>query len=83
MYVQDNLAADHLQLYQSWMTLYIWLMCRNTELRLACSPDKDTHMVVREPAQCIYIVTVYIPELCQAAHPAILNSPIAAVHDEL
>ncbi|KAL0022201.1 hypothetical protein WJX77_005622 [Trebouxia sp. C0004] len=56
-------------------------MLRSTELRLACSPDKQSHMIIREPAQCVYIITLYLPALCQAIalpRPAILTD-----HNEL
>ena len=57
------------------------MMCRSTELRLACSPDKVAHMVVREPAQCVYIITVYLPGLCRATQAAPLNSAISVTQD--
>lgn len=64
-----------------------WLICRSTELRLACSPDKAAHMVIREPAQCLYVITMYLPGLCHATQAASLNSPILVAqngyHDEL
>ena len=59
------------------------MTCRSTELRLACSPDEEAHMIVREPAQCMYIITVYLPGLCQATQGALLNSVIPVIHDEL
>ena len=52
-------------------------ICRSTELRLACSPDKQAHMIVREPAQCVYIITLYLPKLCQAA-----GSTASVIHTE-
>lgn len=62
-------------------------MCRSTELRLACSPDKAAHMVVREPAQCLYIITLYLPGLCRTPQAAQLNAAISVMlqdqHDEL
>lgn len=62
-------------------------VCRSTELRLACSPDKVAHMVVREPAQCLYIITLYLPGLCRTPQAAPLNAAISVVlqdqHDEL
>lgn len=37
---------------------------RSTSLRFACSPDARRHIVVTEPAQCAYVVEMYLPELC-------------------
>jgi hypothetical protein len=37
---------------------------RQTEVRLACSPDGEMHMLVREPAFCSYVVVLYVPTLC-------------------
>ena len=63
------------------------MTCRSTELRLACSPDKAPHMVVREPAQCLYIITVYLPGLCHNTLAAPLNAAVSRTqdgdHDEL
>ena len=39
-------------------------------------------MVVREPAQCLYIITVYLPALCHAPYAATLNEPIALLPNE-
>ena len=39
-------------------------------------------MVVREPAQCLYIITVYLPGLCHATQAAALNEPIALSPDD-
>lgn len=54
--------------------------CRSTELRLACSPDQEAHMVIREPAQCLYIITLYIPGLCQVQSTKATNHK---QHDDL
>ncbi|KAI7838050.1 hypothetical protein COHA_008133 [Chlorella ohadii] len=40
---------------------------RHTDLRLMCSPDKDMHIIVSEPEQCIYVIELYLPALC--GHP--------------
>eukprot|EP00879_Flechtneria_rotunda_P021485 GHRR01022642.1.p1 GENE.GHRR01022642.1~~GHRR01022642.1.p1 ORF type:complete len:613 (+),score=206.25 GHRR01022642.1:336-2174(+) len=37
---------------------------RQVELRVACSPDKKWHMLVREPEFCKYIMVLYHPLLC-------------------
>ncbi len=39
-------------------------------------------MVIREPAQCFYIITVYLPGLCYATQAALLNAPISVAQDE-
>lgn len=31
---------------------------------MACSPDKEVYMFVREPATCTYVVTLYHPSIC-------------------
>lgn len=38
---------------------------RTAEVRYACSPDADPHLLVREPDFCEYVVVVYSPGLCQ------------------
>ncbi len=38
-------------------------------------------MIVREPAQCVYIITLYSPALCQIAGSS--RPVIQAEHDEL
>lgn len=60
----------------------MWVMFRSTELRLACSPDKAAHTVVREPAQCLYIITVYLPGLCHATQAAALNAATSVYQNE-
>eukprot|EP00775_Hariotina_reticulata_P011589 gene11589-11733_t len=37
---------------------------RQVELRLACSPNKNWHMLVREPDFCRYIMVLYHPSMC-------------------
>jgi hypothetical protein len=37
---------------------------RQVELRLACSPSKNWHMLVREPEFCRYIMVLYHPSMC-------------------
>ncbi|KAL3131191.1 hypothetical protein ABBQ38_000492 [Trebouxia sp. C0009 RCD-2024] len=67
------------EVYHSWDEP---TMLRSTELRLACSPDTAAHMVIREPAQCLYIITVYLPGLCHATQAAALNEPITTEGNE-
>ncbi|KAL4428789.1 hypothetical protein ABPG77_005227, partial [Micractinium sp. CCAP 211/92] len=38
---------------------------RRSELRLMCSPDQDAHITVSEPEQCIYLLELYMPQLCE------------------
>lgn len=38
---------------------------RNTEVRIACSPDERMHLLVREPDFCSYIFVLYVPALCE------------------
>ncbi|GAX75433.1 hypothetical protein CEUSTIGMA_g2877.t1 [Chlamydomonas eustigma] len=38
---------------------------RKTEARVACSPDEQMHMLVREPDFCQYVFVIYSPALCQ------------------
>jgi hypothetical protein len=33
-------------------------------VRIACSPDGDLHLLVREPDFCQYVLVVYSPALC-------------------
>ena len=40
----------------------IW---RQAEVMLMCSPDLEPHIWIKEPAQCRYVVEVYLPALCQ------------------
>jgi hypothetical protein len=37
---------------------------RSAEVRYMCSPDSEAHLVVSEPAQCRYMVEMYLPGLC-------------------
>lgn len=37
---------------------------RETELRIMCSPDQAEHILISEPQQCIYVVELYVPQLC-------------------
>lgn len=37
---------------------------RSTEVRIACSPDSNLHVLVREPDLCTYVYVVYSPTLC-------------------
>lgn len=53
--------------------------CRSTELRLACSPDDQSHMIIREPAQCMYIIVLYLPSLCSV--PAYQSPNVHITHD--
>ncbi len=32
---------------------------------MACSPDSEVYMIVREPETCKYSVTLYHPSLCE------------------
>jgi hypothetical protein len=34
------------------------------QVRLACSPDRSFHFLVREPQFCSYIFVIYSPALC-------------------
>ena len=34
------------------------------QVRMACSPDADVYMLVREPELCRYVVTLYHPLQC-------------------
>lgn len=34
------------------------------QVQLACSPDADVYMLVREPETCRYVVTLYHPTVC-------------------
>ena len=34
------------------------------QVRLACSPDAESYLVVREPAACAYIIVLYTPFMC-------------------
>ncbi|KAF5829741.1 hypothetical protein DUNSADRAFT_15565 [Dunaliella salina] len=38
---------------------------RSTEVRIACSPDRRLHMLVREPDFCSYIFVLYSPAVCE------------------
>jgi hypothetical protein len=38
---------------------------RRVELRAACSPDGDVHLLVREPKFCSYVMVLYSPALCR------------------
>ena len=38
---------------------------RQTELRIACSPDPERHLLMREPQQCQYVMVLYEPSLCE------------------
>ena len=40
---------------------------RETELRIACSPDEEPHLLMREPVECQYIMVLYDPGLCNVA----------------
>lgn len=35
------------------------------QVYMACSPDSETYMLVREPDTCKYAVTLYHPSLCK------------------
>jgi hypothetical protein len=53
------------------------------QVRSACSPDAESYMLVREPAMCRYIVTLYHPAICQDKKYAIRvveapSSPVPA-----
>ncbi|KDD72875.1 hypothetical protein H632_c2789p0, partial [Helicosporidium sp. ATCC 50920] len=37
---------------------------RQTELRVMCSPDDQRHVAAKEPRKCVYVVELYLPELC-------------------
>ncbi|KXZ53821.1 hypothetical protein GPECTOR_6g739 [Gonium pectorale] len=37
---------------------------RRVEARVACSPDSNTYMLVREPDFCTYTFVIFVPELC-------------------
>lgn len=37
---------------------------RLRQVQLACSPDSDAYMLVREPETCRYVVTLYHPSIC-------------------
>ena len=37
---------------------------KSLQVRLACSPDTSTYMVVREPMACSYVITLYMPAVC-------------------
>jgi hypothetical protein len=34
------------------------------QVRLACPTDGQIHLVVREPATCRYVLTLYLPLVC-------------------
>ena len=34
------------------------------QVRLACSPDKDTYLIIQEPETCRYISVLYHPAVC-------------------
>lgn len=38
---------------------------RSTEVRIACSPDRRLHILVREPDFCSYIFVLYSPAMCE------------------
>ncbi len=38
---------------------------RRVEARLACSPDANTYMLIREPDFCTYVYVIYVPQLCK------------------
>ena len=38
---------------------------RTAEVRIACSPDSQQHLVMREPEQCQYIIVMYDPGVCE------------------
>lgn len=45
-------------------------VARAAELVVFCSIDADTHVVVREPRRCRYVVELFLPEAC-GRHPAL------------
>jgi hypothetical protein len=58
-------------------------LLRQTELRLMCSPDTETHAVITEPKQCRYVVEYYLPSLCMEGFtPGSHDLVVAAVAEE-
>ena len=61
------------------------------QVRMACSPDAEVYMLVREPELCQYVVTLYHPLHCsqweRGLHPVGAPSPVSGrnkvEHDEL
>lgn len=58
---------------------------RETELRIACSPDDQQHLLIREPEQCRYVMVLFEPSLCTV--PGFGRPPeddeALQMHDEL
>lgn len=44
---------------------------RSGVVRYMCSPDATMHLAVSEPAQCVYVVDVYLPALCRVPGMAV------------
>jgi len=42
-------------------------IARESEVRMACSPDEKTYLTVSEPSKCRYVVVLLDPQLC--SHP--------------
>ena len=36
-----------------------------SQVRLACSPDKEAYMIILEPDTCQYVCVLYHPSVCQ------------------
>ena len=47
----------------SVMVSFTW-KCVVVQVHLACSPDKETYMIIGEPETCTYVCVLYHPSVC-------------------
>ena len=40
-------------------------LCRTSQVRLACSPDEQSYLTIREPAPCSYVLVLLTPHMCR------------------